>query len=96
MTDINEGQRVRGETQPYLKKLFDKYNANPKDPELSDTERAILSKVGELQNSVGEKVDKLNKLNKESQTLTQQITHLQGQIQGCLGSLTAVKSISEG
>jgi len=71
-----------------------KFNANPEDPGLSEAERVLMGKIVLVQKDIAEKVNRVNELNKESQELTQQVVHLQGQSQGFLDSLLALKPAS--
>lgn len=88
-------QQAVSPSQAYLEAVIAKFNANPHDPELSDAERVLMGKIVATQKDISEKVNRVNELNKESQTLTQQVVHLQGQSQGFLDSLLALKSASE-
>jgi predicted transcriptional regulator len=84
------------ENQVYLESVLARFNANPEDPSLSVAERVLMSKIAASQKEISEKVQKVNELNQEAQQLTQAVVHLQGQSQGFLDSLLALKPTSEG
>lgn len=86
---------VPTEAQQYLQGVLDKFNSNPEDPSLSAAERALMRKIADTQRDLNEKVQKINELNQEAQNLTQQVVHLQGQSQGFIDSLLALRPASE-
>jgi hypothetical protein len=84
--------------QAYLQVILEKFNANPDDPTLQDVERILLIKIKEVQQTISEKAQEIEKLNAEirerqekGNVLVQQITHAQGQSQGYVESLLAVR-----
>jgi len=86
----------QNDDQKYLQGVLEKFNTNPDSPELSVAERTLMRKIAESQRNINEKVQKINEINKEAQNLIQQVVHLQGQSQGFLDSLLALRPTSEG
>ena len=84
--------------QLYLKEVLEKFNVNSNDPTLQDVERILLTKIKEDHKLIAEKAQEIDKLNAEictqqenSKNILQQITHLQGQSQGYVESLLAIR-----
>ena len=84
--------------QAYLQSILDKFNADPNDSSLQDVEKVLLFKIKELQQLISEKAKEVDQLNSEirerqekGQSLVQQIVHAQGQSQGYIGSLLAIR-----
>lgn len=88
-------QSVSVEAQKYIQGVLEKFNVDPDDQELTVAERTLMRKIAETQRSINEKVEKITELNKEAQTLNQQVIHLQGQSQAFLDSLLALRPTSE-
>lgn len=93
---VPEAPKPTNENQVYLESVLAKYNADPNDPSLSVAERVLMGKIALSQKEINDKVTEINELNKKAQALTQQVVHLQGQSQGFLDSLLALKPTSEG
>ncbi|KKM23462.1 hypothetical protein LCGC14_1614970 [marine sediment metagenome] len=84
--------------QLYLQGVLQKFNVNPSDPALNETERVILSKVKMTQQSISDLAKQLEDLNAEiresqekSNGLVQQLVHAQGLSQGYIDSLLALR-----
>lgn len=62
--------------QEYLQGLVAKYNANPNDKSLSDTERKLLGKIAEVEKKVVALLQQAEELDKELNTKTQNLAEL--------------------
>lgn len=84
--------------QAYFEEVLTKFNTNPEDPSLQDIERVLLAKVQTAQKSISELSKQVENLNTEirerqekGSQLVQQLVHLQGQSQGYVDSLLALR-----
>lgn len=100
MTEVKEVQEQRQLTpeQAYLEEILQKFNANPEDPTLGDAERVLLSRIQTVQRNIGDVAKQIEELNGEirerqekGNQLVQQLVHLQGQSQGYVDSLLALR-----
>lgn len=82
---------VSPDEELYLKGILEKFNSDQNNQALSDSERSLLSKMSEVQKTINEKSKKVNEMYQELQTFQQQITLLNGQSQGLLSALLALK-----
>lgn len=95
---MEETKQVMTPEQLYLQGLLDKFNTNPEDPTLQQVERVLLKKLVEVHKNINDLSGQINTLNEEikekqqkGNALVQQVTHLQGQSQGYLDSLLALR-----
>jgi len=101
---MTEQEAKQEQTQPlssdqiYLQEILRKFNANPEDPSLQDVERVLLGKIQITQKAYSEMTKQVEDLNSEIRELqekgnqfVQQLVHLQGQNQGYVDSLFALK-----
>jgi uncharacterized coiled-coil DUF342 family protein len=86
------------ENQEYLQTILEKFNVDQNDPCLSDIEKKLLGRIRDVQQEISglsQEIDKLNAEIKERQekgnSFVQQIVHKQGQSQGLLDSLIALR-----
>jgi len=84
--------------QEYLQAVLQKFNENPADETLNDVERALLGKIRNTQKSIADLAKQVEDLNAEIRErqekgngLVQQLVHMQGQSQGYVDSLLALK-----
>jgi hypothetical protein len=98
MTDANQEQVVLTEEQRYLQSVLEKFNADPEDPGLTESERVLLGKVVTIEKEVNDLVEQFNTLNKEvserqegMNVLNQQLLLKRGQSQGLVESLLALR-----
>jgi len=84
--------------QAYFQEILEKFNTNPEDPSLKDVERVLLGKIQIAQKSISELAKQVEELNSEirerqekGNQLVQQLVHLQGQSQGYVDSLLALR-----
>ena len=85
--------------QDYLREVLRKFNADPNDASLSEVEKILLNKIQGVQNEIAglrQEVDKLNAEIRERQdkgtNIVEQIVHKQGQSQGYIDSLLALRT----
>jgi len=97
-------QEEMGQEQPmtpeqaYLQEVLGKFNENPADESLGETEKVLLAKIRTTQQSIADLAKQVEDLNTEIRErqekgngLVQQLVHLQGQSQGYVDSLLALK-----
>lgn len=84
--------------QAYFQEVLEKFNTNPEDPSLQDVERVLLRKIKAAQQSISELAKQVEDLNAEirerqekGNQLVQKLVHLQGQSQGFVDSLLALR-----
>lgn len=84
--------------QAYLQSILERFNANPEDPTLHDVEKVLLARIREVQQEVSKLTQEVEQLNTEirerqekGNALVQQLIHKQGQSQGYLDSLLALR-----
>jgi len=84
--------------QAYLQAVLEKFNVNPEDPTLQDVEKILLSRIRDTQHEISQLAQEVEKLNGEicerqekGNQLVQQLVHKQGQSQGYVESLLALK-----
>lgn len=89
---------VLTQDQAYLQEVLQKFNTNPEDESLKDVEKVLLGKIRETQEAISKISQEIEDLNTEIRErqekgngLVQQLVHLQGQSQGFLDSLLALK-----
>jgi len=85
--------------QEYLNEVLEKFRNDPEDETLSVSEKVLLSKVIVLQQEFSELAKQLDALNAEvrerrekTEAISQQLIHKQGQNQGFIDSLLALRS----
>ena len=96
-----EGQAVQPQLSPeqaYLQGVLAKFNENPEDPTLHQAERVLLKKIRDVQQAIAEAAKQVEELNTEirerqekGNQVVQQLVHLQGQSQGYVDSLLALR-----
>lgn len=81
--------------QEYLNSILEKFNADPNDESLSETERVLLQKVMDVEKEVVELSEQFNTLAEEikakQEKANQQILLKKGQSQGLVDSLLALR-----
>jgi t-SNARE complex subunit (syntaxin) len=84
--------------QLYFEGILKKFNANPNDTALSEAERVLLSKIKATQTIIADLAKQVEDLNTEirerqekGDQLIQQLIHAQGQSQGFVDSLLALR-----
>lgn len=84
--------------QAYLQAILEKFNKDPADPTLQEVEKVLLAKIRDVQQEISKlakEVETINTEIKERQekgnNLVQQVIHMQGQSQGYIDSLLALK-----
>lgn len=82
----------------YLENALEKYNKNPDDPYLTETEKVLLRKITEIEKTKSELNKKYTDLKKEIEkiqermnNIEQQCIYLGGQSQGVLDSLLTLR-----
>ena len=95
--EVKQEQQLTPE-QAYLQEVLEKFNTNPEDPSLQDVERVLLEKIRGTQQGISEIAKQIEELNAEirerqekGNQLVQQLVHLQGQSQGFVDSLLALR-----
>ena len=96
MTD--QKQVALTKEQKYLDDIFAKFNADPEDPDLTETERTLLKKLSIVIKEVSELARQFNELDKEvsdrqekMSTINQELLLKKGQSQGLVESLLALR-----
>jgi hypothetical protein len=94
MTDQNQ----LTQEQAYLQAILEKFNTDPEDPTLQHAEKILLTKIKEIQQFISERTKEIDALNIEirerqekGNAIVQKVVHAQGQSQGYLESLLAVR-----
>lgn len=84
--------------QAYLQGVLEKFNTNPEDPTLVQSEKVLLGKIRGTQQTISELAKQVEDLNTEirerqekGNQLVQQLVHAQGQSQGYVDSLLALR-----
>lgn len=98
MSEETKQEPVLTQDQAYLQEVLQKFNTNPEDESLKDVEKVLLGKIRETQEAISKISQEIEDLNTEIRErqekgngLVQQLVHLQGQSQGFLDSLLALK-----
>lgn len=98
MTDATEKQVQLTPEQAYLQDLLGKFQANPEDPEIGETERILIAQIVEVQKVISElskQVEELNGEIRERQEkgngFVQQIIGKQGESQGYVNTLLKLR-----
>jgi len=100
--DVRQEEAVQEQTvspeQAYLNDILQKFNINPEDESLKETEKLLLSKIQAVQKAISEASKEIEQLNEEIRErqekgngLVQKLVHLQGQSQGYVDSLLALR-----
>jgi peptidoglycan hydrolase CwlO-like protein len=84
--------------QNYLRELIDKFNINPNDPSFSDHEKRLLILIREINkeiSNISQDIDKINSdirtLQSKGDSLLQKLLKTQGQNQGIIDALLALR-----
>jgi peptidoglycan hydrolase CwlO-like protein len=99
MTDAAQEQQAQlTPEQQYLQGLLNKFQTNPEDPELGDTEKVLASQIIEVQRSIVELNKQIEELNSEIRErqekgngLVQQVISKQGESQGYVNALLRLR-----
>lgn len=86
------------ENKEYLNKVVERYNANPDDAELSDTEKALLSRLVEVEKRLAALRQQAGELEKDINQKTQSLyelrnvmVHEKGKSDGLVDALLSLK-----
>jgi peptidoglycan hydrolase CwlO-like protein len=84
--------------QVYLQAILEKFNKDPEDPTLQEVEKVLLAKIRDVQQEIAKLAKEVETTNTEirerqekGNNLVQQVIHKQGQSQGYIDSLLALK-----
>jgi len=100
--EVRQEEAVQGQPmtpeQAYLQDILQKFNADPEDPTLQTAEKVLLTKIQTTQQNIADVAKQIEELNNEirerqekGNQLVQQLVHLQGQSQGYVDSLLALR-----
>lgn len=86
----------------YLKEVLEKFNVDKNNPELSNTEKVLLSKLTEVEKNISNVSQQMEETgsvieskNQEMNILRSNLLQLKGQSQGIISAILALKNGEE-